>query len=148
MRVFFLVLLLLVDWILSPFINSPSSNVITAPKQFMAVVESVEPSDNETDTLAEFHRLLNDQGHSDYVVVYLRLITSGKLQEEAEFYSNFIDGNCSMEEFRHQEVEPMYKESDHIHIIGMLCYSVSSIRKKRLLSFFCVRSAFQLCAVH
>jgi ubiquitin thioesterase protein OTUB1 len=24
-----------------------------------------------------------------------------------------------MEEFRHQEVEPMYKESDHIHIIAI-----------------------------
>lgn len=86
--------------------------------QFMTVLESVQPSDNEAATLAEFHRLLNDQGHSDYVVVYLRLITSGQLQEGADFYQNFIDGNCTMEEFRHQEVEPMYKESDHIHIIG------------------------------
>lgn len=86
----------------------------------MTVVESVAPGDNEEETMGEFHRLLNDQGHSDYVVVYLRLIASGKLQEEADFYQNFIDGNCTMEEFRHQEVEPMYKESDHIHIIGRL----------------------------
>lgn len=53
------------------------------------------------------------------MVVYLRLITSGQLQEGADFYQNFIDGNCTMEEFRHQEVEPMYKESDHIHIIAI-----------------------------
>lgn len=86
----------------------------------MTVLQSVKPSDNEANTLAEFHRLLNDQGHSDYVVVYLRLITSGQLQEGADFYQNFIDGNCTMEEFRHQEVEPMYKESDHIHIIGRI----------------------------
>lgn len=32
---------------------------------------------------------------------------------------NFIDGNCTMAEFCHQEVEPMYKESDQIHIIAL-----------------------------
>lgn len=84
----------------------------------MTVIQQVAPSENEEETLKEMHRLFNDQGHSDYVVVYLRLITSGQLQEGAEFYQNFIDGHCTMEEFRHQEVEPMYKESDHIHIIG------------------------------
>lgn len=84
----------------------------------MTVVQRVAPSDNEEKTLNEMHNLFNEQGYSDYVVVYLRLITSGQLQEGADFYQNFIDGNCTMEEFRHQEVEPMYKESDHIHIIG------------------------------
>lgn len=84
----------------------------------MSVVQRVAPSDNEEETLNEMHKLFNEQGYSDYVVVYLRLITSGQLQEGADFYQNFIDGNCTMEEFRHQEVEPMYKESDHIHIIG------------------------------
>lgn len=84
----------------------------------MNVVERVAPTDNEKETLQELHNLFNEQGYSDYVVVYLRLITSGQLQEGADFYQNFIDGNCTMEEFRHQEVEPMYKESDHIHIIG------------------------------
>lgn len=89
----------------------------------MTVIQQVAPNDNQQETLNEMHRLFNDQGHSDYVVVYLRLITSGQLQEGAEFYQNFIDGNCTMEEFRHQEVEPMYKESDHIHIIGG-CFAV------------------------
>lgn len=84
----------------------------------MTVVQQVAPKDDPQENLNELHRLFNDQGHSDYVVVYLRLITSGQLQEGADFYQNFIDGNCTMEEFRHQEVEPMYKESDHIHIIG------------------------------
>lgn len=84
----------------------------------MTVVKEMAPNDNEEATLKELHRLFNEQGYSDYVVVYLRLITSGQLQEGVEFYQNFIDGNCTMEEFRHQEVEPMYKESDHIHIIG------------------------------
>lgn len=84
----------------------------------MQVIERVAPSDKPDDALKELHYLLNEQGYSNYVVVYLRLITSGQLQEGADFYQNFIDGNCTMEEFRHQEVEPMFKESDHIHIIG------------------------------
>lgn len=84
----------------------------------MTVVQRAAPSDNEEESLNEMHKLFNEQGYSDYVVVYLRLITSGQLQEGVEFYQNFIDGDCTMEEFRHQEVEPMYKESDHIHIIG------------------------------
>lgn len=46
-------------------------------------------------------------------------MTSGQLQEEADFFFNFIDGDYSMIEFCHQEVEPMYKESDHIHIIAI-----------------------------
>ena len=81
----------------------------------MEVIQRVQPADNEenkqTEVLAELHKLFNEQGYSDYVVVYLRLITSGQLQEGADFYQNFIDGNCTMKEFCHQEVEPMYKVS-------------------------------------
>lgn len=88
--------------------------------QFMEVVKRVDPSASASETLGEqLHKVFNDQGYSDYVVVYLRLLTSGKLQEEADFYQNFIEGNFTIEEFRHQEVEPMYKESDHIHIIAL-----------------------------
>lgn len=87
----------------------------------MEVIDRVKPSADEdvTATVTELLQVFNEQGYSDYVVVYLRLITSGQLQEGADFYQNFIDGNCTMEEFCHQEVEPMYKESDHIHIIAI-----------------------------
>lgn len=40
----------------------------------------------------ELHNLFNDQGYSDYMVVYLRLLTSGQLQKEEGFYSCFIEG--------------------------------------------------------
>lgn len=86
----------------------------------MEVVKRVDPASGSTEQVCEeLHKLFNDQGYSDYVVVYLRLLTSGKLQEEADFYQHFIEGNFTIEEFRHQEVEPMYKESDHIHIIAL-----------------------------
>lgn len=87
---------------------------------FMEVINKVKPEGDDTSgALAELHKLFNEQGYSDYVVVYLRLITSSHLQERADFYQNFIDGNYTILEFCHQEVEPMYKESDHIHIIAI-----------------------------
>lgn len=67
----------------------------------------------------ELFRLFNDQSYSDYAVVYLRLITSGHLQEKQDFYQQFIEGDRTVADFCHQEVEPMFKESDHIHIIAL-----------------------------
>lgn len=50
----------------------------------------------------ELFKLFNEQGYSDYVVVYLRLITSSQLQRDAEFYQNFIEGDRTVAEFCHQ----------------------------------------------
>lgn len=58
---------------------------------------------------SELHKLFNEQGYSDYVVVYLRLLTSGQLQEGAEFYQNFIDGDRTIAEFCHQVICFYYK---------------------------------------
>lgn len=84
---------------------------------FMDVIDKV-GGDAESSYI-ELHKLFNEQGCSDYVVVYLRLITSGQLRSEADFYQHFIEGERTVSEFCRQEVEPMYKESDHIHIIAM-----------------------------
>ncbi|XP_037959790.1 ubiquitin thioesterase otubain-like isoform X2 [Teleopsis dalmanni] len=98
----------------------PSFTLEDFHETFMEVLKRVDPTTAGSEQVhGELHKLFNEQGYSDYVVVYLRLLTSGKLQEEADFYQNFIEGNYTIEEFRHQEVEPMYKESDHIHIIAL-----------------------------
>lgn len=70
-------------------------------------------------SLDELLEIFNDQFLSDYIVVYLRLLVSGFLQKEADFYSSFLEGDRTMKEFCNQEVEPMGKESDHIHIIAL-----------------------------
>nr|CAG4641070.1 EOG090X0AE1 [Eulimnadia texana] len=67
----------------------------------------------------ELENIFNDAATSDYVVVYLRLITSGQLQKDEEFYKNFLEGDKTMKEFCQQEVEPMYRESDHLHAIAL-----------------------------
>lgn len=59
------------------------------------------------------------QAVSDYIVVYFRLITSGYLQRNAETFANFIVEASSIEEFCKTEVEPMFKESDHVHVVAI-----------------------------
>lgn len=83
---------------------------------FMEVVDVLAKGSSAQE---ELFKLFNEQGYSDYVVVYLRLITSSELQRDAEFYSNFIEGDRTIPEFCHQEVEPMYKEIDEIHIVAL-----------------------------
>ncbi|UYV74610.1 OTUB1 [Cordylochernes scorpioides] len=82
---------------------------------FMEVLEKMEKGIS----LEELLEVFNDQSYSDYLVVYMRLITSGYLQRQESFFSNFIEGPRSVKEFCQQEVEPMFKESDHIHIIAI-----------------------------
>ena len=51
--------------------------------------------------------------------LFLRLLTSKQLQLEGEFYQNFMEGGKSVAEFCSTDVEPMYRESDHIHITAL-----------------------------
>uniref|UniRef100_F7FB46 ubiquitinyl hydrolase 1 n=1 Tax=Ornithorhynchus anatinus TaxID=9258 RepID=F7FB46_ORNAN len=84
-------------------------------QEFMDLIEQVEKQTSVSELLASF----NDQSTSDYLVVYLRLLTSGYLQRESKFFEHFIEGGRTIKEFCQQEVEPMCKESDHIHIIAL-----------------------------
>ncbi|XP_054154524.1 ubiquitin thioesterase OTUB1-like [Oppia nitens] len=81
---------------------------------FMDILKRI----SEGMTLEELIQLFNEQS-SDFIVCYIRLITSVHLQRESDFFSNFIEGHRTVVEFCKQEVEPMYKESDHIHIIAL-----------------------------
>ncbi|CRK99230.1 CLUMA_CG012680, isoform A [Clunio marinus] len=110
-------------------LNFPQFTIEDFYDTFIEVIHKVEPKDNQAQVLEELYKVFNEQGSSDYVVVYLRLITSGKLQEESDFYQNFIDGSYgSVAEFCHKEVEAMYKESDHIHIIAICAALGASVR--------------------
>ncbi|KAF6208520.1 hypothetical protein GE061_016978 [Apolygus lucorum] len=69
--------------------------------------------------IPELHRVFNDQASSDYVVSYLRLVVSAQLREQEGFYKNFMENGKTVEEFCQTVVEPMNKESDHIHITAL-----------------------------
>ncbi|NWR99709.1 OTUB1 thioesterase, partial [Motacilla alba] len=83
--------------------------------QLMELIERVERRVPLPELLAAF----NEPATSDYLVVYLRLLTSGCLQRHRRFFEQFLEGGRSIKEFCQQEVEPMSKESDHIHIIAL-----------------------------
>merc|ERR1719357_1255105 len=70
-------------------------------------------------TLEEVEEMFREEGTSNYLVVFLRLLTSKQLQQDGEFYQNFMEGGVTVASFCSTEVEPMYRESDHIHIIGL-----------------------------
>ncbi|CAG5129819.1 unnamed protein product [Candidula unifasciata] len=82
---------------------------------FVDIVKQVECPGTVEKLLETF----NDQGLSDYFVVYLRLLVSGHLQANEESYIHFIDGERTVRQFCSQEVEPMGRESDHIHIVAL-----------------------------
>lgn len=56
-------------------------------------------------TVAELLNSFNEQSVSDYLVVYLRLVTSGYLQREHEFFQYFIEGGRTVREFCQQVSE-------------------------------------------
>ncbi|XP_054759782.1 ubiquitin thioesterase OTUB1-like [Lytechinus pictus] len=82
---------------------------------FMEAVQSIQ----DKPSLENLIETYCDQGISDYLVVYFRLLTSGELKKRADFYKDFIEAGRTVKEFCSQEVEPMSKESDHIHIIAL-----------------------------
>uniref|UniRef100_A0A8R1Y1H9 Ubiquitin thioesterase n=1 Tax=Onchocerca volvulus TaxID=6282 RepID=A0A8R1Y1H9_ONCVO len=62
---------------------------------------------------------LNEEGRSNYYVTFFRLIASGYLRENAADYEGFIDGGRTMEQFCQSEIEPMFKDCDHLAIIAL-----------------------------
>jgi ubiquitin thioesterase protein OTUB1 len=62
----------------------------------MEVLKRVGDITDLEDAKKTLHFLFNEQGYSDYMVVYLRLLTSGQLQKDQDFYSCFIEGHRSV----------------------------------------------------
>jgi ubiquitin thioesterase protein OTUB1 len=92
------------------------------------VLDKIEAENDVETKLKKLFELFNEQAFSDYIVVYLRLITSGKLQEDAEFYTNFIDGYSNIAEFCKKEVEAMYRESDNVQLVAICAALGSAVR--------------------
>ncbi|KAK2183866.1 hypothetical protein NP493_293g00009, partial [Ridgeia piscesae] len=93
----------------------PSFTIEDFHDTFMEVLDKIQNRCSREELVTIF----NDQGYSDYLVVYLRLLVSGHLQKEADFFECFVEGGRTVKEFCGQEVEPMGKESDHIHITAL-----------------------------
>ena len=70
--------------------------------------------------------VFNDEGQSNYLVAFMRLLCSMQIKKEADLYINFLDGDADVHTFCALEVEPMFKESDivHIHALSKVMYFV------------------------
>ncbi|KAI6060057.1 Ubiquitin thioesterase OTUB1 [Aix galericulata] len=68
----------------------------------MELIERVERRVPLPELLAAF----NEPGTSDYLVVYLRLLTSGCLQRHRRFFEQFLEGGRSIKEFCQQVGDP------------------------------------------
>ena len=70
--------------------------------------------------------VFNDEGQSNYLVAFMRLLCSMQIKKEADLYINFLDGDTDVHTFCALEVEPMFKESDivHIHALSKVMYFV------------------------
>lgn len=95
----------------------PSVTIEDFYEVFLEVIENIR--DGQIQNSEQLLERFCDQSKSDYIVVYFRLITSGYLQQNADTFANFLVGSASMLEFCKTEVEPMYKESDHIHVVAI-----------------------------
>jgi len=60
--------------------------------------------------------LWRDSGTSDYMVVFLRLLTSAHLQEKSDFYQPFMEDGQTVKDFCAVNVEPMYVECDNLQV--------------------------------
>eukprot|EP00088_Acartia_fossae_P064740 TRINITY_DN7974_c0_g1_i4.p1 TRINITY_DN7974_c0_g1~~TRINITY_DN7974_c0_g1_i4.p1 ORF type:complete len:275 (+),score=72.96 TRINITY_DN7974_c0_g1_i4:43-867(+) len=107
-------------------LGMPAFTVEDFYDNFMDTLERLSGDDKMS--VKELEDLFNDEGMSNYLVVFLRLLVSKQLQLEAEFYQNFIEGEIPLKDFCATEVEPMFKESDHIHIIGLTAATGITVR--------------------
>lgn len=95
----------------------PSVTIEDFFEAFLEVLTSIK--DGTINTSDQLLEKFCEVTTSDYIVVYFRLITSGYLQKNADTFTNFIVGASSIVDFCKTEVEPMYKESDHIHVVAI-----------------------------
>ncbi|KAM4625843.1 ubiquitin thioesterase OTUB2-like isoform 2-T2 [Polymixia lowei] len=81
---------------------------------FVDVVEQCQADEQEETLLKVF----NEQTTSDSVVQYLRLLTSAYLQNNADFFCNFVEAP-NLKVYCKQEVETMAMECDHVDILAL-----------------------------
>lgn len=74
----------------------------------------------ESGTSESLLETFNNDGLSNYLVVYIRLLTTGQLHEKSEEYLPFVEGLYkTMKEFCDKEVLPVDREADHIQILAL-----------------------------
>jgi len=82
------------------------------------IIDLVSWLKTESRSSDEIAEKFNDQGVSDYMVMYLRLLTSAHLKVNAKKYEVYLQGKV-MSDFLRQEVEGMGKEADYVQCVAL-----------------------------
>ncbi|NXR31134.1 OTUB1 thioesterase, partial [Zosterops hypoxanthus] len=98
-------------------ISGVSRCVTGVSPQLMELIERVERRVPLPELLAAF----NEPATSDYLVVYLRLLTSGCLQRHRRFFEQFLEGGRSIKEFCQQVLTPGTPGEPCLGYLGDLC---------------------------
>ncbi len=72
--------------------------------------------------------LFQEEEQSNYLVMFLRFITSACLQANKELYSCYLEEGHSMEYFRRTEVEPLDIDADNVDFFQLLDTNYGSIQ--------------------
>lgn len=91
-------------------------------------LETLDQLGSEKYTDESLYETFAEQGTSDYLVVFLRMLTSMHLKKNAEFFQNFLDNGKTVQEFCDTEVEPMFQESDNIHVTALTAATQIRVR--------------------
>ncbi|KAI6213586.1 hypothetical protein M3Y94_00167400 [Aphelenchoides besseyi] len=75
---------------------------------------------NGTKNLDFLYDDLNNENYANYLVAFMRMITSAYLRENEALYSGFIEGERTVDRYCKDEIEAMWKDSDHLAIIGLV----------------------------
>ncbi|RKP18627.1 cysteine proteinase, partial [Rozella allomycis CSF55] len=68
---------------------------------------------------SELVRIFQEDGTSNAIVVFFRLVVSSFLQTHADDYLPFVDGYETMDVFCQAQVEAFGRDADQIHIIAL-----------------------------
>ena len=72
-------------------------------------------------TVDALERQLRTEDVSNYLIFLLRIITSGEVKQNADFFAPFILGlvDMSVDEFCAKCIDPMGEESDHVVLVAL-----------------------------
>lgn len=85
------------------------------------LLEHMEIKGTSSSTAADLLVKYNDDQVSNYILMFLRMVTSGEIQRRSEFFAPFILGlsDMDLDTFCRCNVEPLGEEADHIHITAL-----------------------------
>lgn len=91
-------------------------------------IEFLEKIHSGVHTEEAVYTILNDDGSANYILMFFRLITSAFLKQNSEEYAPFIDEGMTVAQYCEQEIEPMWKDADHLAINSLIKAAGTRVR--------------------